>query len=140
MDDLNDDPHKVAEDIIREALQGDKSEKEATERLVNILNCYQQLQQEIAEPKGQKESETDMRDIRIEGALAWIFEEGDEKRGPFCARCYINDKEFKLMLEIQKGLLWECPRCGKRFNLSAYDMRDDDGDDSGSHTWLDARR
>lgn len=126
MDDLNDDPQKVAEDIIKQATQGFGFQQAATNRIIHILNCYQQLQQKIAEHKEQKESETDMRNIRVEGTLAWIIEEGDEKRGPFCARCYINDNELKLMLEIQKGLLWECPKCNRRFNVAAYQEQDDD--------------
>ena len=137
MDDLNDDPQKVAGDIIDQATKHFKFRQAAVDRIVMILESYHQLQKEIAEPKQQKE--TDMRDIRFEGALAWIIEEGDEKRGPFCARCYINDKELKLMLELHKGL-WECPRCNRRFNVAAYHMHDDEGNNSGGYTWLESRR
>ncbi len=91
MDDLNDDPHKVAEDIIREALQGDKSEKEATERLVHILTSYHQLQNDIAESKEQKATEND---IVVDGFLAWKTKDNHQKEGPYCARCYIKDKEI----------------------------------------------
>jgi len=45
MDDLNDDPQKVAEDIIKQAKSG--FQQEAIKRIIQILNCYQQLQQEI---------------------------------------------------------------------------------------------
>lgn len=51
MDDLNDDPQKVAEDIIKQATEGLGFRQAATDRIIHILNCYQQLQQEIAEPK-----------------------------------------------------------------------------------------
>ena len=132
MDDLNEDPQKVAEDIIKQASTGFR--QAAADRIIHILNCYQKLQQEIVEPKEQKESQTD---IRIEGALAWRIEEGDDKRGPFCARCHVNDKELPLMLEIHKGL-WECPKCKCRFNLAEYRMRDDEG--RGHDAWVNSGR
>jgi hypothetical protein len=130
MDDLNEAPQKVAEDIIKQATKGLGFRQAATDRIIHILNCYQQIQQEMAEPQEQKETDAN---ISYEGALAWRTE-GNQKVGPFCARCHINDNELKLMIALQKGL-WECPRCNKRFNVAAYHMQDDDSNDSGGYTW-----
>jgi len=135
MDDLNDDPQKVAEDIIKQATKGLGFRQTATDRIIHILNCYQQLQQEIAESKEKKETDFD---ISYEGALAWRIKE-NQKLGPYCARCYNKDKELLLMVELQNGL-WECPKCNRRFNVSSYHMHDDDGDDSGGYTWSESRR
>jgi len=135
MDDLNDDPQKIAEDIIKQATEGLGFRQAATDRIIHILNCYQQLQQEIAEPKGQKETDVD---ISYEGALAWKIEEG-QKVGPYCARCFNKDKELLLMVEVLKGL-WECPGCNRRFNVAAYHDQDDDSDNSGGSKWLESRR
>ena len=115
MDDLNDEPQTVAEDIIKQATRGLGFRQTATDRIIHILSCYQQLQHEIAEPKEQKEIDSD---ISYEGGLAWKTK-ACQKTGPFCARCHIKDKKLLLMVELQKGF-WECPQCNRRFNATEY--------------------
>ena len=110
MDDLNNDPQKVAEDIIKQATEELGFRQTATNRIFDILTAYHQLQ-EIAKTEEQKENETD---VYYEGALAWKTVEG-QKKGPFCARCHGNYNELKPMIALQKGL-WECTKCSKRFN------------------------
>ncbi len=62
MDNLNDDPQKVAEDIIKQAKSG--FQQEATNRIIQILNCYQQLQQEI-KSKVEELTTTELSEIEV---------------------------------------------------------------------------
>jgi len=118
MDDLNDDPQEIAEDIIKQATNlGFK--QEATVRIVRILETYHQLQNDIAESKEQKANEND---IVVDGFLAWKTKDNHQKEGPYCARCYIKDKELFQLIDMEKGL-WECAKCGKRCRDSSFERQ-----------------
>ena len=51
MDDLNDNPQKVAEDIIDQATKYFKFRQSTIERIVRTLEYYHQLQKDITQPQ-----------------------------------------------------------------------------------------
>lgn len=109
MDDLNEDPQKVAEDIIKQAKSGFVSE--ATQRIIRMLTAYHQLREELAELKKQKQTDAD---VICDGAFAWRME-GNLKAGPFCAYCYKKNHIFKELIDCKEKGKWECPEC-ERFH------------------------
>jgi len=107
MDDLNDNPQKVAEDIIKQAT-GLGFKNEATVRIVRILETYHQLQNDLAMFKEQKETESD---VSIDGSFSWKTIQG-QKHGPYCAACYTKTqgKELIRLIEVKN----HSGRCAKR--------------------------
>jgi len=128
MNDLNDEPQKVAEDIIDQATKGFKFRQTAIERIIYIIKSYHQLQQEIAEPKEQQKAESD---ISIDGSFAWKIIQ-DQKHGPYCAACYTKTqgKELIQLIEV-KNHSGRCAKCGTFCVDSIYDELSgfDDDDD-----------
>ena len=128
MDDLNDNPQKIAEDIIIQATKPFPFQKEAIERIICILIAYHQLREEIAEPKKEKQIE---KDITYDRDVVWNTI-GGQKKGPYCARCYIKDKELYQLITRGKEE-WLCAKCDNICYSESYQMPDDD--DSDHYTW-----
>ena len=117
MDDLNDNPQKVAEDIIKQATSlGFK--QEATVRIVRILETCHQLQNEPTKFNEQQETELD---ISIDGSFVWKTIQ-DQKHGPYCAACYTKTqgKDFIRLINVinHSGT---CAKCGMCCYDSEYD-------------------
>jgi len=134
MDDLNDDPQKVAEDIIDQATKDFKFRQSAIDRIILILESYHQLKQENAVPKVQQKTESD---IVIDGSFAWKVIQG-QKQGPYCAACYTKTqgKDFIRLINVinHSGT---CAKCGMFCYDSEYDeFNGFDVQDSGHHSWF----
>ncbi len=108
MNDLNDDPQKIAEDIIDQATKDFKFRQSAIDRIILILESYHQLKQEIAVPKVQQKTESD---ISIDGSFAWEIIQ-NQKHGPYCAACYTKTqgKELIRLIEL-KNHSGRCAMC-----------------------------
>lgn len=114
MDDLTENPEKVAEDIIKQAT-GLGFQMEATVRIVQILKNYHQLQKELAKFINPQETESS---LSYDGNAVWKTVKG-QKDGPYCARCHIRDKELFRLLE-QKNDLWRCAKCNHCWRGPTY--------------------
>ncbi len=117
MDDLNDNPQKVAEDIIKQATSL-VFKQEATVRIVRILETCHQLQNELTKFNEQQETELD---ISIDGSFVWKTIQ-DQKHGPYCASCYTKTqgKDFIRLINVinHSGT---CAKCGMFCYDSEYD-------------------
>lgn len=134
MDDLNDVPEKVAEDIIKQATEGLGFRQTATDRIIDILISYHKLQKVISEFQMQQESET--IDIPYDGDFAWKTSKG-QKDGPFCAKCHsIGNGDIRL-IDKTNGM-WRCGKCNGTYFDSTFKEPDDD--DSGHYSSLGGRR
>ena len=130
MDDLNENPEKVAEDIIKQAT-GLGFQMEATVRIVQILENYHQLQKELAKFIKPQETESS---ISYDGGFAWKTTKG-QKDGPYCATCHSIDKGLIRLIDKKKGM-WRCGKC----NGAYFDSTFQEPDDSGYEPWVDAGR
>ena len=120
MDDLNDEPEKVANDIINKQVKIGFAE-EATQRIIRILTAYHQLREELAELEKQKQTEAD---VICDGTFAWRME-GNQRVGRCCAYCY---RKKKIMMELidlkeQKEGLWQCPECDEFHHDESYERQ-----------------
>ena len=118
MDDLNENPEKVAEDIIKQAKSGFVSE--ATQRIIRMLTAYHQLREELTEFKKLQETESS---ISYDGNSAWKTVKG-QKDGPFCTGCHIREKELFRLID-QKNGLWRCAKCNQCWKGPTYQEPND---------------
>lgn len=114
MDELTEEPEKVAEDIIKQAKSGFVSE--ATQRIIRMLTAYHQLREELAELKKQKQTEAE---VICDGTFAWRMEGNRRLAGPFCAYCYNKNGELKKLIDLKKGQ-WQCPECERYHHDNSY--------------------
>lgn len=133
MDDLNDNPQQVAEDIISQATKPFPFPKEATERITYILTAYHQLREEIAEPKQQKQT---TKNIIYDGGFAWEMID-NQKQGPYCARCHSKSEGKDLIRLIDhKDGRWDCPKCSHYFFDASHKKQQQAINDSNHYTWM----
>jgi hypothetical protein len=126
MDDLNENPEKVAEDIIKQAT-GLGFQTEAAVRIVQILENNHQLQKELAKFIKPQETESS---ISYNGDFAWRTDEKGQKHGPYCATCHSIGKGLFRLIDQKKGA-WRCDKC----NMAYFDDTFQEPDDEGGYTW-----
>ena len=138
MDDLGDDPIKVAKDIIDQGTKGLKFAKEAENRIVNILNAYRvyqqldlQQKQEIEELKAKIRAEAE---IIVEGGVCWKVLNG-EKKVPYCCRCWSTNKVLMPMRDNRNGI-HTCIECNNSWDDGTYRESEDEG---GGSVWGDRK-
>lgn len=128
MNDLQEDPIKVAEDIIAQGTKDLKFPSEAKNRIVNTLEAYHSSQknylkakQEIEELKAKNKDEPN---VVIESEVCWNLV-NDEKKGPYCSRCWINKNILMPMKDHGSGI-HTCIECSNSWNDGTYQGGEDD--------------
>jgi len=138
MDDLREEPTKVAKDIIDQGSKGLKFANEAENRIVNILNAYRECEQLSLQQK----QEIDALKAKI-GAKAEIIVEGEvcwkaldrEKKAPYCSRCWIKNKELMPMRDDRNGI-HTCIECNNSWDDGTYR---EPKDQTGRSPWGDRK-
>jgi hypothetical protein len=119
MDDLREDPEKVAADIITQGTQGLKFASEAENRIVNILNAYRASQQSYLKAK----EEVEQLKAHSENGKEFIIKDGvyydQDGDGPFCTGCY-DTKKRPIRLVRQPRVFetfgkYKCPSCKEHY-------------------------
>lgn len=117
MDDINDEPEKIAEDIIKQAKSG--FGPEATQRIIRILNAYHKQREELAELKKQKQTEVD---VICDGPFAWRMEGNQRVGRPCCAYCYNKNKNLMELIDCKVKGQWQCPGCERYHYDDSFKM------------------
>lgn len=117
MDDLYDEPQKVAQDIIDQATKDFKFRQSAIDRILQILESLHQTRQKIAELQEQKEQPN----IIFDGFFAWKLVD-DQQQGPYCAACYTKTqgKELIRLINVKEHSGY-CAKCNNVIFDSKYD-------------------
>ena len=136
MNDLHEDPKKVAADIIAQGTKGLKFASEAEKRVLDILNAYHNSQDNYSKLEHEMEElETKTKaeaEIIEEGEVCWKIV-GSSKKGPYCSRCWIKDKVLMPMRECGSGI-HACIECTNSWDDGTYQKPKDE---SGGFSLLD---
>jgi hypothetical protein len=110
MDDLNEEPQKVAEDIIEHATKGLGFKQGAICRIFDILTAYHQIQEELAGLK--KQVDSDCTDVEVVGEFAFKKNKENQIADRCCAYCYRREKVLIQLVDMG-NMSWKCVKCDK---------------------------
>jgi len=106
MDDLNDNPQEIAEDIIKQAT-GLSFKEEATQRIIRIITAYQKQREELEALEKQKQTEAD---VICDGPFAWRMKGNQRVGKPCCAYCYNKNKKMIELIDCKVKGQWQCKK------------------------------
>jgi len=118
MDDLNDNPQEIAEDIIKQAT-GLSFKEEATQRIIRIITAYQKQREELEALEKQKQTEAD---VICDGPFAWRMKGNQRVGKPCCAYCYNKNKKMIELIDCKVKGQWQCPECDRYHYDDSFKM------------------